>query len=80
MRLSARRRVEVARLWWQRSLGGLGLARMRELDLDTHALALCAQQVLCTAPLLVAISAVARRLGAPGVPVLRTRVFGLSGA
>src|SRR4051812_35365729 len=57
-----RRLIAASRAWWSRSIGGTSWRRMRELDLDTHALALCAQQVLCTAPLVVAMSAVVQRL------------------
>jgi membrane protein len=74
---SARRRLAAGRAWWTRSLYGSGLRRMRELDLDTHALALCAQQVLCTAPLIVAISAVLQRVTGHGVSVYMSRFFGL---
>jgi membrane protein len=76
---SARRRVAAGRAWWARSLYGSGYRRIRELDLDTHALALCAQQVLCTAPLVVAISAVLQRTNGNGVSVYMSRFFGLSG-
>ncbi len=76
---SARHRVAAGRAWWARSLYGSGLQRVRELDLDTHALALCAQQVLCTAPLIVAISAVLQRTNGNGVSVYMSRFFGLSG-
>ncbi len=76
---SARRRVAAGRAWWQRSLYATGYQRIRELDLDTHALALCAQQVLCTAPLIVAISAVLQRTNGNGVSRYMTRFFGLSG-
>ena len=74
---SAGRRVQAGREWWARSLYGSGWRRIRELDLDTHALALCAQQVLCTAPLIVAISAVLQRVQGHGVSVYMTRFFGL---
>ena len=78
--LPRRRLVLAARGWWQRSLGGSGWRRMREIDLDTHALALCAQQVLCTAPLIVAMSAVLQRLTGrhPGYFIIR--FFGLHDA
>jgi membrane protein len=76
---SARRRVAAGREWWARSLGGHGYRRVRELDLDTHALALCAQQVLCTAPLIVAMSAVLQRLTGRGAGYFMTRFFGLYG-
>jgi membrane protein len=73
-------RVAAGRAWWSRSLGGRGLHRIRELDLDTHALALAAQQVLCTAPLVVAISAVTQRLQHRNISVYLARFFGLHGA
>lgn len=77
---SARRRLAAARAWWEQSLYGSGWARVRELDLDTHALALCAQQVLCTAPLIVAISAVLQRTNGRGISWIMARFFGLHGA
>ena len=73
------RLIAAGRAWWSRSLGGRGYRRIRELDLDTHALALCAQQVLCTAPLIVAMSAVLQRITGHGVGYLMTRFFGLHG-
>ena len=78
-RLPRNRLVMAARGWWTRSIGGSGWRRMREIDLDTHALALCAQQVLCTAPLIVAMSAVLQRLTGrhPGYFIIR--FFGLYG-
>jgi membrane protein len=76
---STRRLVVAGRAWWQRSIGGHGLRRIRELDLDTHALALCAQQVLCTAPLIVAMSAVLQRTTGRGASYFMTRFFGLTG-
>jgi membrane protein len=76
---SARRRIAAGREWWAKSLGGHGYRRVRELDLDTHALALCAQQVLCTAPLIVAVSAVLQRLTGDGAGYFMTRFFGLYG-
>ena len=74
---SARRRVAAGRAWWAQSLYANGWRRVRELDLDTHALALCAQQVLCTAPLIVAISAVLQRTTNRGIGYVMTRFFGL---
>src|SRR3954471_13620130 len=73
------RLVAAARGWWMRSIGLMSWRRMRELDLDTHALALCAQQVLCTAPLVVAMSAVLQRLTGKGAGYFMTRFFGLYG-
>lgn len=77
--ISPRRRIVAGRVWWRQSLGGLGLRRMRELDLDTHALALCAQQVLCTAPLIVAMSSVLQRVNGRGISSVISRFFGLHG-
>jgi membrane protein len=76
---AARRRIAAGRVWWRQSLYVSGYRRVRELDLDTHALALCAQQVLCTAPLIVATSAVLQRYTTRGVGYFMTRFFGLSG-
>src|SRR5436309_15396858 len=78
-RAAGRRRVDAGRDWLSNSLGGRGYRRIRELDLDTHALALCAQQVLCTAPLIVAVSAVLQRLTGKGAGYFMTRFFGLYG-
>lgn len=75
----AGRRIAAGRAWWRNSLGGHGYRRIREIDLDTHALALCAQQVLCTAPLVVAVSAVLQRLTDDGAGYFMTRFFGLYG-
>jgi len=73
------RPARAGRAWWAHSIGGRGLRRVRELDLDTHALALCGQQVLATAPLVVAISAVTRRLAHRDVSFYITRFLGLRG-
>ncbi len=74
---SPRRPLQASRAWWAQSLYGNGFRRIRELDLDTHALALCAQQVLCTAPLLVAMSAVLQRTTGYGISTYMSRFFGL---
>jgi membrane protein len=74
------RRVATGRAWWSLSIAGRGFRRVRELDLDTHALALCGQQVLATAPLVVAISAVTQRLAHRDVSFYITRFLGLHGA
>jgi membrane protein len=79
-RPSPRSRVNAGREWFARSLYGSGYRRIRELDLDTHALALCAQQVLCTAPLVVAMSAVLERSTGRGVSVVIAKFFGLNDA
>ena len=78
--LSPRTRVQAGRRWWAQTLVGRGVTRIRELDLDTHALALCAQQVLCTAPLVVAISAVSQRIAGRDISYFITRFFGLHDA
>jgi membrane protein len=78
-RPSPRRRLAAARRWLASSLGGRGYKRVREIDLDTHALALCAQQVLCTAPLIVAMGAVLQRWTGHGAAYFIDRFFGLTG-
>lgn len=77
-RLVEDRRVVAGRAWWNQSIAGQGVSRMRELDLDTHALALCAQQVLCTAPLVVALSAVLQRETGHNISLIISRFFGLT--
>ena len=79
-RFAAGRRIAAGRAWLANSLGGRGYRKVREIDLDTHALALCAQQVLCTAPLIVAISAVLQRTTGHGVAKVMGRFFGLHDA
>jgi membrane protein len=76
---STRRRLDAGRRWLAESLGGHGYRRIREIDLDTHALALCAQQVLCTAPLIVAMGAVLQRFTHHGAAYFIDRFFGLTG-
>jgi membrane protein len=65
---------------WENSLPGHGWRRANELGLVTQTLALGAQQVLCTAPLLVAASAVIRRVSQRDVGALLSRYLGLTGA
>jgi membrane protein len=72
-------RIEAAKRWLDNSLGGRGYRRVRETDLDVHALALCAQQVLCTAPLIVAMGAVLQRETGKGAAYFIDRFFGLYG-
>jgi len=62
------------------SVAAHGWRRARELDLFTQTLALGAQQVLCTAPLLVAVSAVVQRASGDNVGRLLTRYLGLRGS
>jgi membrane protein len=78
-RPTGRRRLDAGRNWLSKSLGGRGYRRIREIDLDTHALALCAQQVLCTAPLIVAMGAVLQRMTGRGAAHFIARFFGLYG-
>ncbi len=80
MDTGVRERAFVGRQWWSRSLPGHGVRRVRELNLATHVLALSAQQVLCTAPLVVALSAVLQRVTGRGVGAVLSRFFGLHGA
>jgi len=61
------------------SLAGTILRRANDLHLPTHSLALTAQQIMCTAPLLVAFSAFNRHGGATGVGGVLVRFLGLSG-
>ena len=68
-----------ARQRWSSSLPGHGWRRAREVDLATLTLALGAQQIVCTAPLLVAASAVARRVSGRGLAGLLTNFLGLHG-
>lgn len=76
---SQRRRLDAGRRWLANSLGGHGYRRIREIDLDTHALALCAQQVLCTAPLIVAMGAVLQRFTDHGAAYFIDKFFGFKG-
>lgn len=78
-RSSGRGLVDAGRTWLANSLGGRGYRRIREIDLDTHALALCAQQVLCTAPLIVAMGAVLQRATGREPAYFLSRFFGLYG-
>jgi membrane protein len=62
-----------------RQRGKALVRRLDELDLPLHLLALTGQQVLCTAPLAVAVSAVAERLGAARRGAELGRLLGLQG-
>ena len=70
-------RVEILATRWEQSLPGHAWARGLRLDVATHTLALAAQQVLCTAPLLVATSALLRRFRMGSVVVLLTNLLDL---
>lgn len=71
------RYLNSGRRWWATSLPLTAGRRVRELDLDTHALALCAQEVLCTAPLIVAMSAVLQREEGEDMGKVTAKFFGL---
>ncbi len=75
----ARRRVADGLKRRADSLPGHGWRRAHELDLATQTLALGAQQVLCTAPLLVAASAVVQRAGGRGMGGFVAHILGLNG-
>jgi membrane protein len=62
------------------SVAGRTVSRSRSLDLSTHALAFGAQQLLCTVPLVVAISAVAPHGPDRGVAYATVNLFGLDGS
>jgi len=62
------------------SIAGRSVGRSRSLDLSTHALAFGAQQLLCTVPLVVAISAVAPHGPNRGVAYATVNLFGLRGS
>lgn len=72
--------ASAGRRWWSSSLPGHGVRRVRDLNLPTHVLALSAQQVLCTAPLVVALSAVLQRETGRGAGSVIARFFGLRAA
>ncbi len=66
----------------QRLLSGVAgrtVSRSRSLDLSTHALAFGAQQLICTVPLIVAISAVVSHDPGHGVAHATVNMFGLDG-
>jgi len=60
------------------SVPGRGWRRAVELNLPTHSLALAAQQMLCTAPLLVAFSALVQRHAGGQAGDALSRYLGLS--
>lgn len=57
----------------------LATGRIRDLDLGTHALALAAQQMLCTVPLVVALAAVLQQERDKGIAYATVRFFDLHG-
>jgi len=59
---------------------GMGWRRAAELNLPTHSLALAAQQVLCTAPLLVSFSLAKRHVASENIGDVLTRYLALSPA
>lgn len=76
-RLPDRLRGGVAR--WTDGLPGHSWRKAHEAGLVILTLALSAQQVLCAAPLLVAMSAVVRRLSGTDMGMMLARLLGLSG-
>lgn len=60
-----------------RTLVVAGVIRSNQLRLGTHTLALAAQQVICTLPLLMAVSALARRYHSGGIVGLLSDVLQL---
>ncbi len=65
---------------WQSTLPGHTLRRSQTLDLGHYTLALAAQQLLCVVPLLVATSAMLRRLRQGSVVGLISDLLGLDAA
>ncbi|MDQ6874205.1 MAG: YihY/virulence factor BrkB family protein [Actinomycetota bacterium] len=78
--LARRPRFVAARRWAQDTLPGQAWQRGNEINLGTQSLVLAAQQMLCTAPLLVALSALSRRAGGHELGGLLSRYLGLSPA
>jgi membrane protein len=77
---SGRPRWSRVRHWWRQGVQGAPgrvWRRSQELNLATHSLALAAQQILCTAPLLVAFAAFRLR-NQGGVGQVLSRYLGLS--
>ncbi len=64
---------------WTNGLPGHSWRKAHEAGLVILTLALSAQQVLCAAPLLVAMSAVVRRLNGTDMGVMLAHVLGLTG-
>jgi membrane protein len=64
----------------ERSFVGVGWRRAAELNLPTHSLALAAQQILCTAPLLVAFSVIRRHPATQNIGDVLTHYLALSPA
>ncbi len=63
--------------WWEQTFAGHTWRRARDVDVLTHIFALIAQLVLCAAPLLIAASAVLRRVGGDGLGPPLTHFLGL---
>ncbi|MHA3701905.1 YhjD/YihY/BrkB family envelope integrity protein [Jatrophihabitans sp. YIM 134969] len=62
---------------WQETGAARVYGRARHYNFVAHVLALGAQQVLCTAPLVVAVSAVVERVSGRGMGELLATLFGL---
>ena len=63
--------------WWENTFAAHTWRRARDVDVLTHIFALVAQLVLCAAPLLIAVSAVLRRVGGEGLGPPLTHFLGL---
>ena len=73
-----RGRFDDLQRWFDASFLGLCYRRSIQLNLATHSLALAAQQVLCTAPLLVAFSIARRHNAGQSIGEVLTRYLGLN--
>lgn len=71
-------RIPTVRKHWERSLFGEAWERSDQLDLGVAALALGAQEVLCTAPMLVALSSIMMRFRLGFVGAFLNDVLGLN--
>ncbi len=78
--LRLRARTDRVWHWFEASIAGQFWRRAIALNLPTHSLALAAQQILCTGPLLVAFSAVKRHASDGNVGSVLARYLGLSSA
>lgn len=75
--VSLRERTRTGLDRWRQTGAARVYGRARHYNLVTHVLALGAQQVLCTAPLVVAVSAVVERLSGRGMGHLLAVLFSL---
>ena len=72
-----RERASTGAARWRGTGAARVYGRARHYNLVAHVLALGAQQVLCTAPLVVAVSAVVQRVSGRGMGQLLSTLFGL---